>query len=75
MKDKQGREYAKLSDLKVGDTVQVDDGFTCMEPWSKKEVRQSSDGVLFVECSELEHCLDGQLADDRDSLIGIYKVT
>lgn len=29
-KDKNGREYAKLSELKVGDKLEIDGGFTCM---------------------------------------------
>lgn len=72
-KDVNGREYARLSELKPGDRVQVDDGFDCMEPWSIKEVQCNENGDWFINCSKVEHDLYGQLMDDRDHLMGIYK--
>lgn len=68
--DKQGREYAKLSELKAGDTVTVDGDFTCMKAWSQHIVKASLEG-LFIPYKEGEHMLDGQ-ADDGGNLVGIY---
>jgi len=73
MKDKQGREYARMSDLKEGDEVTVDGDFTCMLPWSQAEVLGDEDG-LYILCEEGQHYLQGQLDyQDDDSLVGIYK--
>lgn len=77
MKDKQGREYAKLSQLKAGDIVWVDDGFDCMKRWSPRVViAEASDyrpgNELYIKCKSGMHGLEGQLTNDNDSLIGIY---
>lgn len=72
MKDKQGREYAKLSELKEGDQVQVDGDFTCMEPWSKLTVQRDGDGI-FIPCRDGSHHLAGQ-ADDGENIVGVYKL-
>lgn len=76
MKDKQGREYARLSKLKVGDMVEVDGDFDCMRPGSRHMVqRDEDDGDLYISCDAESHKLDGQVSDgDGDSLIGIYPV-
>lgn len=70
IKDKKGRAYAKLSQLKAGQMVWVDGGFTCLPPWTKREVKQDADG-LYIDCSEGTHHLAGQ-ADDGEHCIGIY---
>jgi hypothetical protein len=67
MIDKQGREYARLSTLKVGDRVQVDGGFTCMRARSMHTVKQDLLS-LYIECDEGYHYLD------NEDLIGIYKL-
>lgn len=72
MMDKQGREYAKLSELKAGDKVEVDADFDCMKPGSEKEVKSDAKG-LYVDCEADGHYLAGQ-ADNGEDLIGIYKV-
>lgn len=72
MKDKQGREYAKLSVLKEGDLIQVDGDFTCLEPWSEHTVQKDNDG-LFIPCRSGTHHLGGQ-ADDGENCVGIYNV-
>lgn len=73
-RDIQGREYARLSQLKAGDRVQVDRDFTCIIPFSIRIVREDEQG-LYIKCIEGNHYLDGQLdeADGDDQiLIGIY---
>ena len=72
MKDSDGREYARLADLRKGDKVQVDDGFDCMEPWSTHLVKEDYGG-LFVQCAKGLHHLRSQLTTDG-ALVGIYHV-
>lgn len=68
--DTNGREYAKLADLKVGDMIEIDAGFTCA-PAGIHEVRAISDGLYF-KCDETYHLLEGQL-DPDGYLVGIYQ--
>ena len=72
MKDIFGREYARYSLLKKGDVVHVGGGFTCMIRGEIKTVMQRADSTFFIRCAEGQHNLMGQLADDGDSLVGIY---
>lgn len=87
MKDIDGYEYVKLNGLRPGDYVQVDDGFTCIKPWSTRKVLAAPSGELGIRCGgpfeEHEtqsapqvhfHGLKGQLSKDG-SLIGVYKPT
>jgi hypothetical protein len=67
--DRRGRSYARYSQLKKGDKVEVDRGFTCMKA-SIKVVRESKHG-LYVTCDEGTHYLAGQLTQE-DYLIGVY---
>ena len=53
----------KLTDLKAGDVVELDDGFDCMLP-GLATVQADGHGKLFVPCSAGKHFLDGQLRDD-----------
>ena len=71
MNDKNGREWARLSQLAPGDFVRVDEGFTCISDGAKREVKYSPGG-LFIDYDHGHHFLSGQLEDDGDSLIGIY---
>lgn len=81
MKDDQNRPYAKTENTKPGDIIIVDQGFTCMEPWSEHVVETGTDvpeiGRLFVRCSCGHHYLDGQreneTEEDLDYYIGMYK--
>lgn len=86
MQDTRGREYAKLSDLKPGDRVQVDDGFEgCFLPWSILQVVEEKGELgLYHNAPESAggheadclHMLEGQLSDEEeDYLIGIYKMS
>lgn len=61
----------KQSDLKAGDTVAIDGGFTCMKAGTKT-VMEAPDG-LYVACKSGHHYLGGQ--EDHDgNLIGVEKV-
>ena len=81
--------YARLSQLKPGDFVRVDDGFTCIPPHARRKVIAGQYG-LYIRCGGpansdddlsarqlkqvYQHGLDGQLAQDGDTLVGVYKV-
>lgn len=69
-RDRQGREWAKLSSLRHGDVVIADGGFTCM-PAGQRTVYKGEDGCLYVSCRSGDHLLSGQ-ADDGEHLVGIY---
>lgn len=68
MRDKRGREYAKLSRLRAGGLVELDEGFDCM---SGERMVHSSKSGLYVLCREGRHYLRGQ-ADNGEDLVGIY---
>lgn len=57
----------KLDDIKAGDTIIADPGFSCM-PAGPKLVKECN-GALYVECAcsnpgaPTRHFLDGQVAD------------
>lgn len=55
-------KHLKLNELKVGDKVFVDNGFTCMDAGEK--IVKSDKGHLYVECDAGHHDLAGQLNDD-----------
>lgn len=64
--DLQGREYASMKLLQADDIVQVDAGFTCIPKNATRTVRQDNHG-LFIDCSDGNHYLDGQLDfEDND---------
>lgn len=74
MKDLEGREYAKYSELKAGDKLEADCGFNCLKDGQIVYVRGEGEN-LFVNCADGKHNLDGQIYDENDdSLIGLYKV-
>jgi hypothetical protein len=52
----------RLEDLKAGDVVVADAGFTCIRPGA--HTVRDCDGVLYVECDDGKHCLDGQRNED-----------
>lgn len=67
-----GKEWARLSQLRRGDRVLTDDGFTCGINNKTLTVEQNAHG-FFVPCDEGQHFLDGQLSDeDEDHLIGMW---
>lgn len=69
--DTKGRPWAKLSELKAGDKIELDSGFNCAGP-GPTEVHASDHGLYF-ECSEGHHYLHDQ-ADDGEHCVGVYKL-
>lgn len=66
--DSLGNEYAKFAELKPGQTIWLDKGFTCRKPGPTK--LQADNGELYFQCAAGQHFLEGQL--DGGHLIGIY---
>lgn len=69
--DREGREWAKLSELKDGDKISLDTGFTCAE--GQHTVHCDDDKGLYFRCAHGRHYLSGQVYDG-DHCIGVYKV-
>lgn len=65
--DKNGKEYAKLSELKEGQTIYADQDFTCLSP--SAHTIHSKDGYLYVNCNCGMHSLND---DEGDYLVGWY---
>lgn len=68
--------FAKYENLKVGDVLQADDGFTCLEEGAKVVVAYSrEDDGFYVPCSCGRHYLMGQVDDTRSGeVVGLTKV-
>jgi hypothetical protein len=62
----------KLVDVKAGDILIADGGFTCMRDASEHVVRGDTEESLFIDCDAGEHRLVGQL-DDAGNLVGLTK--
>jgi hypothetical protein len=60
-----------LKDLKAGDVLIADDGFTCVKS-GEVILEADEDGELFFKCSGGGHWLNGQVADDG-SIIGLTR--
>lgn len=70
--DKAGRPWAKLSEIKAGELIELDSGFTCARA-GQIQVYARASGELFFYCEDGTHLLLGQ-ADDGEHLVGIYKI-
>lgn len=78
MNDINGRQYAKLSQLKHGTKVELDDGFPCMEYKSTVvKIIECECGCksLMFKCQNetTAHFIDDHITEDG-SIIGIYLV-
>lgn len=51
--------YLKEGEIKAGDTVRLDGGFTCVE--AGLTIVQEDSGGLWFPCSSGRHYIDGQL--------------
>lgn len=58
----------KMEDLKAGENVKLDGGFTCAKE-GLHEVHQDDHGHYFI-CDEGKHYLDGQ-EDEDGNLVGV----
>lgn len=63
----------KLADVKAGDILITDAGFSCMKAGAEHVVRaDEKDGKLYVSCNDGRHFLDGQV-DSGGMLIGLTR--
>lgn len=65
------REFAKASEVNVGDTLEADGGFTCLCEGDRKPVMKNVDNRLYIECNEGKHFLEGQ--EENGVYIGLYR--
>ena len=81
--DTNGRAYARVADIKVGDIVIPDGGFVatingqegkCMSEGVELTVQDDTAHGLYVPCAHGKHFLDGQieLTDVGEVYIGLY---
>lgn len=61
----------KLADIKQGDVVVTDAGFTCMRH-GRHTVERDARG-LFIRCDDGQHYLDGQEDHEGADLVGLSK--
>lgn len=67
--DINNRTYARLDEVKGGDTIELDGDFDCAA--AGPAIVCEDDHGLYFECTCGEHYLDGQ--DDGDGyLVGVY---
>lgn len=63
----------KLSDIKEGQVINLDAGFTCAKK-GPVVVEKDDKGRLYFPCDQGHHLLDGQVDHDNNGeLIGITK--
>lgn len=55
--------FAKIADVKAGDTLIADGGFTCLK--AGPVVVEQDDGGKFIPCSDGRHYLAGQADGGR----------
>lgn len=59
-----------LNELKAGDIIAIDDGFTCLSE-GNHTVEKDESGELFIKCKDGKHFLEGQEDDETGELVGI----
>ncbi len=64
-----------LADIKPGDRVVVDAGFTCIGAWRECTVEVDDRGEKFIPCTAGRHYLDGQEDFDNPDkpLVGLRR--
>lgn len=59
-----------IKDVRAGDVVVTDDGFTCLHDKRVLKIQEDDCG-LFIPCAEGKHYLSGQTDDDGQELVGL----
>ena len=62
----------KLSDVKEGDKLVADAGFTCMRDGQASAVVRTAKGDLAIPCDKGLHVLDGQVGEGGE-LVGFSR--
>ena len=63
----------QFADVKYGDKLIADDGFTCIKEGAVLTVKENEDGDLYVQCDHDKHFLDGQIDYDDGTLVGFRR--
>lgn len=63
----------RLEDVKDGDVLIADAGFTCLPDGGARTVHEDNDGHLYVSCAEGRHYLNGQISSDGRHLVGLER--
>jgi hypothetical protein len=66
------RDFALIDEVKPGDFLVTDGGFTCLAAGSLRRVEADAEGHLFIRCAEGEHGLEGQVDNEERCLIGLF---
>lgn len=66
------RNYAHSRDVKEGDILVADGGFTCIAEGARLAVEIDGEGHRFVPCSDGQHSLSGQL-NKEGRYVGLAK--
>jgi hypothetical protein len=74
MKDKNGRPWATVAEVKPGSIVEADGGFDCLVDGKQYTVYSYPNDRLSIPCAKGSHFLDGQLDDTNTYYIGLYFV-
>ena len=76
-KDPRGWAIIPVGEVKIGDVLIADGGFTCIDEGQECMVRARTDHSgrrrLFVKCRQWSHGLDGQLDDAGENYVGFWK--
>ena len=62
----------KIDDVKEGDKLVADAGFTCLKDGQEVKVCRTPDGLLAIPCACGDHLLDGQV-EEHGELIGLKR--
>jgi len=65
--------FPKLSDLKVGDQLIADAGFSCVQEDEVVTVKSDPEGHLYVDCRRGRHYLSWR-TDKHDTVVGLRRL-
>lgn len=67
--------FAKVAEVKAGDKLKADGGFTCIAEGAILTVVENEMGELCVPCKKGLHSLEGQMDyDTAETYVGLSKV-
>lgn len=70
------KPFAKIKEIKAGDYVRTDGGFTCIGSNQIREVKVDEAGFLYFDCNEGQHGLAWQIGYQKNTTnryVGLFK--
>ena len=64
-------DYANFNEVKEGDKLVADGGFTCLKQGQVGTVVRTGTGDLAIPCDNGHHTLDGQVDDEGAVILGL----